>query len=271
MTRTASALMIVAGLGAAGCGTAPTPVIAPGPWGGMHLSMEVTATGARLEYRLCSRCHRRTAPSGRRGPVHATGMHTPGHGDPIREGENLPAVRARYDGQVKNDEMSLRVTLAETGVDVGVFQLRRGARGCWCDASSSTHAASCRSAWPGCGAGWCSRRYTRRDGARPDVYAAFDSRAQHGSAEDQTTAFPPHKVIGNIYYVGTKTLSSYLITTPEGNILINSTYERNVAGIAKSVDASRVQVHRHQTLLGTHAHGDHQEGDTRSKRRPTRK
>jgi hypothetical protein len=35
-----------------------------------------------------------------------------------------------------------------------------------------------------------------------------------GSDEDQTTAFPPHKVIGNIYYVGTRTLSSFLITTP---------------------------------------------------------
>ena len=52
-----------------------------------------------------------------------------------------------------------------------------------------------------------------------------------GTTEDQTTAFPPHKVIGNVYYVATKTLSSFLITTPEGHILINSTYERNVRTI----------------------------------------
>src|ERR1044071_9294220 len=56
-----------------------------------------------------------------------------------------------------------------------------------------------------------------------------------GSPEDQTTAFPPHKIIGNIYYVGTKTLSSFLIVTPQGNILIDSTYERNVRTIEKSV------------------------------------
>ena len=31
-----------------------------------------------------------------------------------------------------------------------------------------------------------------------------------GTDEDQTTAFPPHKIIGNIYYVGTRTLSSFL-------------------------------------------------------------
>src|SRR5262245_26323973 len=56
-----------------------------------------------------------------------------------------------------------------------------------------------------------------------------------GSEEDQTTAFAPHKVIGNVYYVGTRTLSSFLITTPAGHILINSTYERNVRTIEKSV------------------------------------
>src|SRR6476469_2515335 len=57
-----------------------------------------------------------------------------------------------------------------------------------------------------------------------------------GTDEDQTTAFPPHKIVGNIYYVGTRTLSSFLITTPAGHILINSTYERNVRTIAKSVE-----------------------------------
>src|SRR5436853_3523318 len=51
-----------------------------------------------------------------------------------------------------------------------------------------------------------------------------------GSREDQETAFPPHKVIGNIYYVGTRTLSSFLITTRAGHILIDTTYERN-AGV----------------------------------------
>ena len=34
-----------------------------------------------------------------------------------------------------------------------------------------------------------------------------------GTEADQTSQFPPHKIIGNIYYVGTKTLSSFLIRT----------------------------------------------------------
>jgi metallo-beta-lactamase class B len=82
-----------------------------------------------------------------------------------------------------------------------------------------------------------------------------------GTPEDQTTAFPPHKVIGNIYYVGTRTLSAFLVVTPEGNILIDSTYERNVRTIEKSVTQLGFKFSDIKILLGNHAHGDHQEGD----------
>jgi metallo-beta-lactamase class B len=82
-----------------------------------------------------------------------------------------------------------------------------------------------------------------------------------GTPEDQTTAFPPHKIIGNIYYVGTKTLSSFLIVTSQGNLLINSTYERNVRTIEKSIQQLGFKFSDIKILLGTHAHGDHQEGD----------
>jgi len=82
-----------------------------------------------------------------------------------------------------------------------------------------------------------------------------------GTDADQTTQFPPHKIIGNIYYVGTKTLSSFLIVTPQGNILIDSTYERNVPVIKKSVEDLGFKFTDVKILLGNHAHGDHQEGD----------
>jgi metallo-beta-lactamase class B len=82
-----------------------------------------------------------------------------------------------------------------------------------------------------------------------------------GTDEDQTTAFTPHKIAGNVYYVGTRTLSSFLITTPAGHILINSTYERNVRTIEKSITQLGFKFSDVKILLGTHAHGDHQEGD----------
>jgi metallo-beta-lactamase class B len=82
-----------------------------------------------------------------------------------------------------------------------------------------------------------------------------------GTEADRITAFPPHRIIGNIYYVGTNTLSSFLIATPQGNILIDSTYERNVPTIAKSVGDLGFKFSDVKILLGNHAHGDHQEGD----------
>ncbi len=88
-----------------------------------------------------------------------------------------------------------------------------------------------------------------------------------GSDADQTTAFPPHKVVGNIYYVGTRTLSAFLITTPEGHILINTTYERNVPVIEKSVTDLGFRLADIKVVLATHAHRDHQEGDALLKQR----
>jgi metallo-beta-lactamase class B len=82
-----------------------------------------------------------------------------------------------------------------------------------------------------------------------------------GTDADQTTQFPPHKIIGNIYYVGTRTLSSFLFVTPQGNILMNSTYERNVPVIEKSVTQLGFKFSDIKILLGNHAHVDHQEGD----------
>src|SRR5947207_7550718 len=82
-----------------------------------------------------------------------------------------------------------------------------------------------------------------------------------GSAEDQETAFTPHRIVGNIYYVGTRTLSSFLIVTPAGHILVDTTYERNARTIQKSIEQLGFKIADVKIILGNHAHGDHQEGD----------
>src|SRR5215470_1105554 len=43
-----------------------------------------------------------------------------------------------------------------------------------------------------------------------------------GTTEDQETAFPPHKIVNGVYYVGTRTLSSFLVVTPAGHVLIDT-------------------------------------------------
>ena len=88
-----------------------------------------------------------------------------------------------------------------------------------------------------------------------------------GTPEDQAAQFPPHKIVGNVYYVGTRTLSSFLVVTEQGNILIDSTYERNVPTIEKSVKQLGFRFSDIKILVGNHAHGDHQEGDALVKQR----
>jgi acetyl esterase/lipase len=72
--------------------------------------------------------------------------------------------------------------------------------------------------------------------------------------------FPAHKVIGNVYYVGSKDLATYLITTPEGHILINSGFERTVPLIQKSVESLGFKMTDVKILLASHAHSDHVAG-----------
>ncbi len=86
-----------------------------------------------------------------------------------------------------------------------------------------------------------------------------------GTSVDQETAQTPHKIIANIYYIGTKTLSSYLIVTPEGNILMDTTYERNVPVLLKSVEQLGFKFSDTKIILGNHWHGDHMEGDALAK------
>jgi metallo-beta-lactamase class B len=82
-----------------------------------------------------------------------------------------------------------------------------------------------------------------------------------GTRDQQYGQFPPHKIIGNLYYVGTEALGSFLVSTPDGLILINSDYEGVVPVIRKSVEQLGFKFTDIKILLGSHAHADHMEGD----------
>jgi len=78
---------------------------------------------------------------------------------------------------------------------------------------------------------------------------------------DWNAPFPAHKVIGNVYYVGSSELASFLITTPQGHFLINSDFEATVPVIRASVEKLGFKFTDIKIVLGSHAHGDHMEGD----------
>jgi metallo-beta-lactamase class B len=71
---------------------------------------------------------------------------------------------------------------------------------------------------------------------------------------DWTEPFPPHHVIDNIYYVGTRGLACYLITTSEGHVLINSGLESSVPLIRESVGKLGFRFTDIKILLISHAH-----------------
>src|SRR5580700_1015808 len=82
------------------------------------------------------------------------------------------------------------------------------------------------------------------------------------SNPDWTQPFPPFRIAGNLYYVGSKGLASYLITTPEGNILINSDLEANVPMISASIEKLGFHFKDTKILLISHAHWDHDAGSS---------
>src|SRR6187399_2766002 len=78
-------------------------------------------------------------------------------------------------------------------------------------------------------------------------------------------SFPAHKVIGNVYYVGSKDLATYLITTPEGHLLINSGFEETVPLIRDAVEKLGFKMKDVKYLLASHAHSDHVAGHASAK------
>jgi len=77
--------------------------------------------------------------------------------------------------------------------------------------------------------------------------------------------FPAHHVMGNIYFVGSKSLGIYLITTPQGHILVNAGLEDSVPGIQESVAKLGFKFSDIKILLISHAHFDHDAGAARIK------
>ncbi len=80
------------------------------------------------------------------------------------------------------------------------------------------------------------------------------------SNADWVKAFPPFRMIGNIYWIGTYDLSTYLITTPQGHILINTGLPQTVNQITANVVQLGFKVEDIKILAATHGHFDHVAG-----------
>jgi metallo-beta-lactamase class B len=70
-------------------------------------------------------------------------------------------------------------------------------------------------------------------------------------------ALPPYRVIDNIYYVGSTEIAQFLITTPEGHILLDSGFEASVPRLRDNVAALGFRFEDIKVILTSHAHIDH--------------
>lgn len=89
-----------------------------------------------------------------------------------------------------------------------------------------------------------------------------------GAQTDATwrAPFEPVKIVGNVYYVGTRGLSSFLIVTPAGGIVIDSGEAESVPFIRASIEKLGFRVTDVKLLLAGHAHFDHVGGHAELKR-----
>jgi metallo-beta-lactamase class B len=103
-------------------------------------------------------------------------------------------------------------------------------------------------------------RFTLRSTVGLLIAIATSGHALAQGASDRMTPFPAFRIAGNLYYVGSKDLASYLITTPKGDILINSSYQDSVPLIQHSIESLGFKMSDVKILLISHAHDDHDAG-----------
>jgi metallo-beta-lactamase class B len=73
----------------------------------------------------------------------------------------------------------------------------------------------------------------------------------------EITPVKPFRIADNLYFVGTEGLGMFLVTTPQGHVLINSGYELNVRRLRQAVEFLGFKFTDVRVLLTSHAHNDH--------------
>ncbi len=81
-----------------------------------------------------------------------------------------------------------------------------------------------------------------------------------------TRNFPPFRIAGSLYYVGSEDLAAYLIVTPQGDILINSNLQSSPPQIKRSVESLGFKFSDIKILLISHGHYDHCAGSAEVKK-----
>jgi metallo-beta-lactamase class B len=98
------------------------------------------------------------------------------------------------------------------------------------------------------------------------LLAALASTAAAQNQRPDNQPFPPHRVIGNVYYVGASDIASFLIATPAGHILVNSGYEDTPPIVRDGIVRLGFKPTDVRILLNSQAHFDHVAGQAEMQR-----
>ncbi|MDB5824167.1 MAG: hypothetical protein JWR21_2871 [Herminiimonas sp.] len=115
-------------LAACGGGSGGVAIVLPtlsGVWGGQHIGLTISDSGASLAYDCAHGTIDGQIRLDQTGRFSVNGIHVIGQPGPTTPGATINSHPARYDGQVQQDSLSLTVTLTDTGQNVGTFLLTR--------------------------------------------------------------------------------------------------------------------------------------------------
>jgi hypothetical protein len=124
--RSAAFVLLVTVGSAASCATDTPERVPIGNWGGEHIGMVVTDTGATIEYDCATGKITELMALGSDGSFTWSGTHSPGHGGPSRENEPPDDRPARYSGRATTTTMRVTLTVLDGSVPPQTFTLARG-------------------------------------------------------------------------------------------------------------------------------------------------
>jgi metallo-beta-lactamase class B len=98
------------------------------------------------------------------------------------------------------------------------------------------------------------------------LLAAFATPGLAQINPEWTANHKPFRIVGNLYYVGSGDLAAYLVTTPQGSILINANLATSVPQIRHNIEALGLRFADIKILLNSQAHYDHAAGTAEIRR-----
>jgi hypothetical protein len=104
--------------------TAESRAVPTGDWGGPHVRVTVTATGATIAFDCATGTIPKKLALDRDGRFDVPGRYTAEHGGPVRKGETPSTRSVRYRGHIENETLTLDL-VAEDGAVLGTYTAER--------------------------------------------------------------------------------------------------------------------------------------------------